>query len=324
MKKSRVLYVAGAHRSGTTLLASILGQYEGVFAAGELHEIWQNLIEGRPCGCGLSLDQCPVWAPILDEVCETALHGPLKPDDAVRWRALSARTWHTGRILRQENGSSRSSAEASYATLMGVLYEVIAKRTGSRVVVDSTKIPSGAALLATMDHLRPYTVHLIRDPRATAYSWSKRKARRLCGYEEPLLAQGPLKSAAQWLGYNLLTEWVYRHWDGGWRRLRYEDLAAQPSANADSIISWLGVETEVGPFEEPDLVRLAGGHQVAGNPDRFDTGAKRVRPDNRWIEGTREVDRWVVTSLSLPLLRRYGYRLIPVDGSDRIDRRDGA
>src|SRR5262250_2359564 len=48
----KVLYIAGAHRSGTTLLSDILGSYDGVTGTGELHELWAGLLSGRPCGCG--------------------------------------------------------------------------------------------------------------------------------------------------------------------------------------------------------------------------------------------------------------------------------
>ena len=48
---------------------------------------------------------------------------------------------------------------------------------------------------------------------------------------------------------------------------------------------------------------------IAGNPDRFDTGTKRVRPDDRWLKGMGGADKRVVTALSLPLLHRYGYHL---------------
>jgi hypothetical protein len=310
MKKLGVLYVAGAHRSGTTLLTSILGGYDGVFAAGELHEIWQNLIEGQPCGCGRSLKLCPVWGPILEEVLGGALIGPLTAADAVRWRARSARTWHTGRILRRATYLDRSSSAGRYATLMGALYAVIARRTGSRVVIDSTKMPSGAALLLTMDHLDPYVLHLVRDPRATAYSWSKRKVRRVSGWEELLTEQGAVRSGLQWLGYNMLTEWVSRRCDGGWLRLSYENLATQPQGQSNAIASWLGIETDRDPFEEPDLVRVVDSHMIAGNPDRFDMGPKRIRLDERWLKGMDKSDRWIVTALSLPLLYRYGYHLM--------------
>jgi hypothetical protein len=310
MNELKVLYVAGAHRSGTTLLASILGGYDGVFAAGELHEIWQNLIEDQPCGCGRPLEFCPVWGPILEEIYESALSYPLTPADAVRWRAQSARTWHTGRILRQaKKRRDLSTPTARYATLMGVLYEVIARHTGACVVVDSTKIPSGIALLMTMPYLKTYVVHLVRDPRATAYSWSRRKVVRISGHEETLTELTPLSSGLRWLGYNLLTEWVDRRCGGEWFRLRYEDLATHPRAKADAFVSWLGIEGGKDPFEEPDLFRLTAGHMIAGNPDRFDTGVKRVRLDDRWLKGMKKRDRRLVTALSLPLLHRYGYRM---------------
>jgi hypothetical protein len=309
MEKPKVLYLAGAHRSGSTLLTNILGGYDGVFAAGELHEIWENLVTGRLCGCGRRPELCPVWGPILKEIRESALPSPLTPADAVRWRARSVRAWHTGRILRQAKRPDRLSSTTRYASLMSALYAVIARRTGSRVVVDSTKIPSGAALLMTMNDPIAYFVHLVRDPRATAYSWSKRKVRNLAGYREHLVRSGPLSSSLRWLGYNLLTEWLSRRCDGEWLRLRYEDLATHPRVQVNVLASWLGLETERDPFEERDLTRLGAGHMIAGNPDRFDTGTTRVRLDDRWLKGMGRSDRWIVTALSLPLLHRYGYRL---------------
>jgi hypothetical protein len=309
MKKPKVLYLAGAHRSGSTMLTSVLGGYDGIFAGGELHEIWQNLIEGQPCGCGRPLELCPVWGPILEEVCEGALPSPLTPADAVRWRACSTRTWHTGRILRQVGWPDGSSSATRYAALMGKLYAVTARRTGSRVVVDATKTPSGAALLLMMDYLSAYILHLVRDPRATAHSWSKRKVKGFSNYRELLMEQAPLLSGLQWLGYNLLVERVCRRRGGGWLRLRYEDLAVHPQARANALVSWLGVQTGRDPFEQSDLVRLADSHIIAGNPDRFDTGIKHICPDNRWIEALSAADRRAVTALSFPLMLRYGYRL---------------
>jgi Sulfotransferase family len=308
MKEPKVLYLAGAHRSGTTMLTSVLGGYDGIFAAGELHEIWQNLIEGQPCGCGRPLELCPVCGPIFEEVCEVTLPNSLTPAEAVRWRKHSARSWHTGRILRQVGRPDRSSPTTRYAALIGKLYAVTARRTGSRVVIDSTKTPSGAALLLMMDHLSAYILHLVRDPRATAHSWSKRKVKGFSDYKEPLMEQGVLYSSLQWLGYNLIAERVCRRRGDGWLRLRYEDLAAHPRAHANALVSWLGIQTGRDPFEQPDLARLADSHIIAGNPDRFDTGTKRIRPDNRWIEAMSTADRWMVTALSLPLMLRYGYR----------------
>ena len=39
---TKILYVAGWGRSGTTLLDNVLGQVEGFVSTGELHNIWQR------------------------------------------------------------------------------------------------------------------------------------------------------------------------------------------------------------------------------------------------------------------------------------------
>jgi hypothetical protein len=126
-------------------------------------------------------------------------------------------------------------------------------------------------------------------------------------YREPLMEQAPLLSGLQWLGNNLLAERVCRRRGGAWLRLRYEDLAVHPQARAKALVSWLGVQT---------------------GRDRFDTGTKRIRPDNRWIEAMSAADRRAVTSLSLTSMLRYGYRLsrkvsaeIPPERSTRQRRK---
>jgi hypothetical protein len=46
---------------------------------------------------------------------------------------------------------------------------------------------------------------------------------------------------------------------------------------------------------------------VSGNPMRFDTGDVPLRLDDQWLRGMSRLDWTVVTALTLPRLRRYGY-----------------
>ena len=62
-----VLLVAGSGRSGSTLLASALGQLPGAFCAGELRYLWQRgAVEDHRCGCGEPFSRCPVWTVVLE------------------------------------------------------------------------------------------------------------------------------------------------------------------------------------------------------------------------------------------------------------------
>ena len=63
-----VLYIAGSGRSGSTLLASVLGSVDGVFNAGELRYVWERgLADGALCACRKPVIECPVWTDVFKE-----------------------------------------------------------------------------------------------------------------------------------------------------------------------------------------------------------------------------------------------------------------
>ena len=62
-----VLYIGGSGRSGSTILDSILGQFEGFMSVGEVRFIWKRgLIDDRLCSCGEAFSDCPFWTEVLD------------------------------------------------------------------------------------------------------------------------------------------------------------------------------------------------------------------------------------------------------------------
>ncbi len=59
---SRVLFLGGLGRSGTTLLERILGELPGVTPLGEVVHLWQRGIRAdEKCGCGVRFAACPFW-----------------------------------------------------------------------------------------------------------------------------------------------------------------------------------------------------------------------------------------------------------------------
>ncbi len=48
-------------------------------------------------------------------------------------------------------------------------------------------------------------------------------------------------------------------------------------------------------------------HTVSGNPVRFEAGPIEIRPDLEWRTALPTGKRRLVTALTWPLLRRYGY-----------------
>src|SRR3569623_2074282 len=71
-------------------------------------------------------------------------------------------------------------------------------------------------------------VQLVRDPRATAVSWSQQKSQHDGGAANVMQTQGVLRSAALWSTWNAAAEVLFRRLGRRYLRLRYEDLIGNP------------------------------------------------------------------------------------------------
>lgn len=166
---TRVLYITGWCRSGTTLIGNLLAELDGVEHVGELRYLWTNGVLGtgtnRLCGCGDKIEDCGLWSAVLTRV---AGDDPDKrreyAEQAVHRQDLSLRTRHTRARL-----STARQPEA--VGDMVRLYEAIAAESGASVIVDSGKFPAEAAALCRVPGVDVRVLHVVRDPRATAESW---------------------------------------------------------------------------------------------------------------------------------------------------------
>lgn len=301
-----VIYVMGSGRSGTTLLGSILGELSGVSNAGELSWVWERgIIEPRGCGCGLDPLECPVWSLALGRTA----HG-MDVHDLAR-RMVPARdhlrlrdTWRLlggGAKLDSDGNSRRSSQLAEYAQKMSELYRHLADVSSVHTIVDTSKYPADAALLALFGQVRPFFLHLVRDSRAVANSWRRRKegiARR----KVPL-------AAIDWLITNAACDAIRRRYPQSSMLLRYEDLLHEPAAWIDAVAARVGLSLEHTPFTGQRTVALGSNHTVSGNPDRFNTGPTPLQADEAWHDEMPPHLKALVTVMTWPSLRRYGYSL---------------
>jgi hypothetical protein len=298
----KVLYIAGWGRSGTTILDNVLSAYDSVFSVGELFYLWpRGFIERRRCGCGVTLVECPLWADIL------ACAYRDSPPDARRTYDLQRRSIRVRDTRRLAYG--RLDADAiRYRDEIARLYHAIAEVTGANVIVDSSKTPAGAAVLARIDGIEPYLLHVVRDPRATAYSWSRRVLQPDLLVPRDMPRHSAAASTATWVGWNMLVEDLARNGYGDRsRRLRYEDFAADPRGTVADLLEVLGVPPAGSPFTDRRELQLTANHTVGGNPGRFRTGSITIAPDDAWRAEQARRRRLVSTVIAAPLLRRYRY-----------------
>jgi hypothetical protein len=302
-----VVYLGGFGRSGSTLVERMLGAAPGWVNVGELVDLARSVApRDELCGCGVPFSGCPFWV----RVGEVAFGG--WTDDVVERLAglhrASARQRHLPALL----GSPRppSDALADLRSAYADIYRAVAELTGDHVVVDASKGPALAQAIAGAPGVDLRILNVVRDPRAVAWSWTRRVERphARAGSEE--MWRIPVhRAAAQWSALQIEIELI-AGWGGARSaRLRYEDFVVDPVRALVAATAALGV-----PLTRSDLPALDGGrvtlgpsHGLSGNPGRFRSGVVELRRDDGWVSAMPRTDRAVVTALTLPLLAAYGY-----------------
>jgi hypothetical protein len=302
----KVLYVAGLGRSGSTILANTLGQVEGFFSGGELNFIWKHaLIENRLCGCGRHSRECPFWGPVFDG--EFGGQSEALAREMMRLQHSGARTRHIPLMLTEGGREKIRARLGKFLDNTGRLYGAIRSVSDSRVVVDTSKEPAYGYALGMVPGIDLRVLHLVRDPRAAAYSWAKKKRQPDSTDREFMHQKTPTQSAVLWDAWNAAIEALWRAAPQKYLRLRYEDFISDPRSSFEEILGLMDEEDAELPLVGEREVKLGISHTVSGNPNRFDTGAIELRQDREWQRKMGPRDKTLVTALTLPLLKRYRY-----------------
>jgi hypothetical protein len=300
----KVIFIAGSGRCGSTLLDTSLGQIDGFFSCGELHLVWQRFLDPEwLCGCGSVLAVCEVW----NEVMRSA-YGAHANRECSRMTAIY-RKWKRLRYSWAIGGMFSGGLVSEFRARVGALYGAIRKVTGCRVIVDSSKSLAYGRIVQGIPGVEFHPVHLVRDPRAVAYSRQRRKIDRVAYGSPPrhLEVASTVRAAANWDRVVLLNELFWRR-APGFTRLQYEHFVANPLESLQAMAKVLGESTS-GLQIRGDHIRLRPTHTTGGNPGRFITGEVIVRPDDEWLSKASLRQRTVVNLMCAPLAWSLHYPL---------------
>jgi hypothetical protein len=244
----RVIYIAGAAHSGSTLLDLMLNAHPDIVSVGEVLKLNRQLAYRDPeskkyasCSCGAA----SLW-------------------DCKFWSAVDAQTRvSTGKSLAELeilDGRTRPAGRAPNV----VLFKAIAAVSGKSFIVDSSKIPRRLSHLMQIPELDVYPVHLVRDPKGQIASVMRKHG-------------GFLKNI---LRYEIVQEQIRRRLQSVPHSVvRYEDLVRDPERALNSILHPLGLG-----FDRRQLGWAeADKHIVAGNHVRYQTTSTLVL-DEKWRE----------------------------------------
>lgn len=299
-----VLFIGGMPRSGSTLLDLLLGQLPGYCDVGELYYLWASgVVRNELCSCAVPFHDCEFWQRVGKEA-----YGGWDRVDVRRVLELQRRVDTTAGLLWARATRSRRYDRdvGEYLSYIEPLYRAVAEADGARVVVDSTKRPSTAYLLARSQRLDLRVVHLLRDPRGVVNAWRRKVPIPEGTGPRPHLKQRTMRQTLRrWITVNVMIDRL----DVRSERIRYEDLVADPTRwlrVATSVTDVSACDDELG-FLRDGAVLPAPSHTATGGRVRMLADPFRLELDERWRE---ELPAWrqkVVRAAAGPLMRRYGY-----------------
>ncbi len=320
--KQPVLFIGGLGRSGTTLVEKLLNELPTTFSVGETVHLWERGVrDNERCGCGQAFDSCPHWQAVGQEAFGGWDNVDLERMIALRWEIDRSRRLpqifaavRTGRTSKAQREYLHNIQKVLFAAAK-VASNNAAVEPRELVLLDSSKHLSTAALLACDPRLDVRVLHLVRDPRGVAFSWTKTVARPETNKE--LMPQySPRRTGIRWVTDNLGFEALERL---GVPRLemRYEDFLDAPTEAILKIARFAGAVPQsvaekngggVLPFLAGKSAHLTTPmHSVAGNPLRFGGDNLTLCVDDLWKTELSGRATKTVNRVTGPVLARYGY-----------------
>lgn len=307
----RVLFLGGLGRSGTTLLERVLGELPGVCPLGEVVHLWERDVRyGERCACGAPFHDCDFWWAVGDRA-----FGGWDNIDINRVLALRDAVERT-RFIPQLAAGRVPPETAEYAGYYARVYAAAAAVSGAEVLVDSSKHAALAYCLREAPDIDLRVVHVVRDSRGVAYSWTKRVSRPEAHGDDEMTRYTPGRSALLWNAHNGAFS-LLRRTGTPVRRIRYEELLDNPRGAVYGLATYAGLDPSTLDLsflhrdeDGADHADLRPCHSAAGNPMRFTVGRVALRRDDAWRRSLHPRQRRLVSALTAPLLGRYGYPLV--------------
>jgi Sulfotransferase family len=289
-----LIYILSSGRSGSTLLDQLLGLDPAIWTLGELQVLpWELREQRAPCGCGVPLERCRFFGPLLTEL-------PLASDEAKLEHFREAhgfgRVWRRGLVgdllLGRPRGARRGPARAYgelNRRLLARLFQAAHAQSPVplRYLVDSSKDPYRLAWLAASGHFALKVVHIYKDPRAFVHSMTRREGARLSTTLRFTLRWIIENGLMAYQGATLPTDNFFS--------LNYATLAGDPEKALANLGRFLGIRFAPGLHER---LRERELHAVSGNEMRWQQDALSL--DQRWRSDMPAWARWLTSALTWP------------------------
>lgn len=230
--RTKIVYILGLGRSGTTLLDIVLGNMQGALSCGELNRYPYE--EGRPYQYPEDHPAQKLWMDIKEE-----FDSRYPKTDWSRMVDLHRTFEFHGKFMLNYLGLYNKADFAEYIDFVERVYALITEKTGKHILIDSSKYSNRAMSIGRSEKVDVTYLYIKRRPSSVVASFAKKDVEQ---------------NSKSWLAANLyyfvasklchLAFWRVR---GNHKAIsvRYEDLMTDQKKQFALIGEKLGVDVSV-------------------------------------------------------------------------------
>lgn len=281
--QTSIIYLLGAGRSGTTLLATVLNIHPEIITIGEMNQFFEHISYNKECSCGAKLNECSFWKIILDEL-------ELSKKQVFINAALTEQKEKHSNIIKYLLNPPQ---EMEYHKIQEDVFRLVQKQAPSKWLLDSSKYIARYLLLKQNNKNKVKGIYIVRDVRGVINSFGK----------QVQTSKSSLSTILYYLIINFfgqITYWLNKDI----LKIKYEDFVTNPEQVTNIIYQHI--------FENPEWVSLPDifqmPHIIGGNRMKTNTNIS-INKDENWKQNISRVKQIAYYILTFPFMILNNYKI---------------
>lgn len=286
-QKTNVIYLMGAGRSGTTILASLLGANKNILTIGEMHQFLEHIVDTKPCSCGKLLNECEFWSKIVQDY-YTENNSDL--------RNLDNYLVDVERHLKIPISFFKKNNK--HIKFQEDFYKKISVLNPSKYYLDSAKFISRVLQLRKSESLNVKIIYLVRDVRGVINSFSKNVQTQ----------KHPISTILYYTMVNTMAQIVKWRYPKDVLKIKYEDFVENSIDTLSNIEKFIATDlTDVKEvIIKEKFIEIP--HIIGGNRLKIKEKIK-IRKDLAWKTNINRFKQIIYYILTLPLMLLNKYKI---------------
>ena len=186
-----------------------------------------------------------------------------------------------------------------FPNFFNVFYEIllrVCRESGNKIIIDASKDPRQLFILSLFSQINIEIIHLVRDVRATSFSWKRKKVYKENTYFK---RKSVLRSSLRWLNDHLWTLFISKiNYKTSYNRFFYEQFESLETLKFFGKTYLIDLNHKKTSFNV----------EIGGNVNKF-VNFKSITIDNDWKKNMKFIDYILVTSLMWPMLIFFKYKI---------------